>query len=264
MTQSLKNTLLQARADKRAAFIPFVMAGDPGIEESADIIIALEKSGAQAIELGVPFSDPVADGETVQRAHERALAAGMHGLQNVLDLVRHVRGRGVTLPICLFSYLNPVYQMGYAAFVKAAQDAGAQGALLVDLPPEEAAEYCKAANGNNFETVFLASPTTSPERLQDIARSSTGFVYYISREGVTGAQAQLPQNLAARLEDLRGKLSCPVAVGFGISSPEHMRALEGKADGIVVGSFLIKAIEENPAGAAVKVGEKARYLLEGK
>ena len=259
---TLRETLLAARAAHTSALVPFVMAGDPDMEECADIIFALEKSGAAALELGVPFSDPVADGETVQRASERALAKGAT-LQGVLALVKTLRAKGLKMPICLFSYLNPVYKMGYAAFVDAALAAGAQGALLVDLPPEEAGDYLAAAQAKRFETVFLCSPTTSPERLKLVDDSSSGFVYYVSREGVTGAKTALPEQLAQKLETLKRDFKNPVAVGFGISTREHVQALKGKADGIVVGSALVKIVAEAGKGkAASAVAEAALDLLK--
>ncbi|MEZ0224486.1 MAG: tryptophan synthase subunit alpha [Alphaproteobacteria bacterium] len=256
---NLRQSLERAREERRSAFIPFIVAGDPDMATSEQLIVNLQKAGADALELGVPFSDPVADGVTVQRASERALAAGTT-LKGVLELVKRLRARGVTMPICLFSYVNPVYKMGYAHFVKAATAAGANGALLVDLPPEEAEEYLKVARENTFETVFLSSPTTSEERLRLIDACSTGFVYYVSREGVTGAQTSLANALQEKLGALRKSLSNPLAVGFGISTPEHVKQLAGKADGIVVGSALIKLIEENPANAAEIVAEKVRTL----
>jgi len=251
---TLRATLLAARAANSSAFIPFIMAGDPDMAASEEIIMGLEAAGAAALELGVPFSDPVADGVTVQRAAERALAKGAT-LQGVLALVKRLRARGLKMPICLFSYLNPIYKMGYAAFIKAAQEAGAQGALLVDLPPEEAGEYIAAAKAAAFETVFLSSPTTSPERLRLIDQSSSGFVYYVSREGVTGAQAALPQQLNTRLAQLKDTMQSPIAVGFGISTPAHVQALHGKADGIVVGSALVKIVEENAGNDKAAVAE---------
>jgi len=256
----LRDTLTASRNSGSSAFIPFVMAGDPDMATSAKIIIALEKAGAAALELGVPFSDPVADGITVQRAAERALAKGAT-LRGVLELVKTVRAQGVKMPICLFSYLNPVYKMGYEVFMKEALAAGAQGALLVDLPPEEAGDYSTAARKLGFETVFLCSPTTSPERLKLVDDCSSGFVYYVSREGVTGAQAALPQQLQEKLVELRKTLDNPLAIGFGISTPQHVQALAGKADGIVVGSALVKVVEENPANAAEAVAKKARELI---
>ncbi|TAL38754.1 MAG: tryptophan synthase subunit alpha [Alphaproteobacteria bacterium] len=255
----LREALQRAREERRSAFIPFIVAGDPDMAMSEKLIIGLQKAGADALELGVPFSDPVADGVTVQRAAERSLAAGTT-LKGVLELVKRARTRSVTMPICLFSYVNPVYKMGYANFVKAAKTAGANGALLVDLPPEEATEYCKIARENAFETVFLSSPTTSEERLRLIDACSTGFVYYVSREGVTGTQEALPQALAEKLSNLRRSLSNPLAVGFGISTPEHVAQLAGRVDGIVVGSALIKLVEQNPANAVEAVTEKVRAL----
>jgi tryptophan synthase alpha chain len=256
---SLRKALQAAKDGKSSAFIPFIMAGDPDMGASARVIAALEKAGADALELGVPFSDPVADGVTVQQAAERALAKGAT-LQGVLELVKQVRAAGVKMPICLFSYLNPIYKMGYEAFIKAALAAGAQGALIVDLPPEEAGEYRTLAQKYNFETVFLCSPTTSPERLKLVDEASSGFVYYVSREGVTGAQAALPQQLSDRLATLKTTLKNPVAVGFGISMPEHVKALQGKADGIVVGSALVKIIADSPANAAEAVAERVKLL----
>jgi tryptophan synthase alpha chain len=256
---TLREVLQKAREEKRSAFIPFIVAGDPDMATSESLIVSLQKAGADALELGVPFSDPVADGVTVRRASERSLAAGTT-LKGVLDLVKRLRARNVTMPICLFSYVNPVYKMGYEVFVKAAKAAGANGALLVDLPPEEAQDYLRIARDNAFETVFLSSPTTSEERLRLIDASSTGFVYYVAREGVTGAQESLPRALQEKLGALRKSLSNPLAVGFGISTPEHMKQLAGAADGIVVGSALIKLIEKNPANAAETVPEMVRAL----
>jgi tryptophan synthase alpha chain len=257
---TLRSVLMTARASGTSAFIPFVMAGDPDMESCAKIIAALQEAGADALELGVPFSDPVADGVTVQLAAERALARGAT-LQGVLDLVKELRDSGVTLPICLFSYLNPVYRMGYDLFVQAAKAAGVDGALIVDLPPEEAEDYLKAARAENLETVFLCSPTTTEARLKLVDAASSGFVYYVAREGVTGAQESLPQQVQDRLEVLRGVCKNPVAVGFGVSKPEHVRSLWGKADGIVVGSALIKVVEENPQNPVVAVVEKVRLLI---
>ncbi|MDD9899393.1 MAG: tryptophan synthase subunit alpha [Alphaproteobacteria bacterium] len=258
---TLRETLLKARENKKAAFIPFIMAGDPTAEETVKSIIALEKAGADALELGVPFSDPVADGETVQRAAERALKSGMT-LDGVLDVVKEARKQGVKIPICLFSYLNPIYKKGYAGFISAAQDAGVNGALIVDLPPEEAEDYVDAAQEKSFETVFLCSPTTTPARLKRVDAATTGFVYYVSREGVTGAQATLAGGTAEKLAQLKTELQNPVAVGFGISTPEHVKALSGIADGIVVGSSLIKAAAgaENPASI---LAEKVEWLKTG-
>lgn len=253
-------SLRKALSTGKSAFIPFVMAGDPNMAETEKIVAALERAGATALELGVPFSDPVADGVTVQKAAERALAGGAT-LNGVLELVKKLRANGVRIPICLFSYLNPIYMMGYETFITAALKAGAQGALIVDLPPEEAGDYHATAKKHGFETVFLCSPTTTPDRLKLVDDYSSGFVYYVSREGVTGAQSALPQQLEQKIAALKTELKNPVAIGFGISTPDHVRALSGKADGIVVGSALVKIIEENPANAAAAVEARVRALL---
>lgn len=259
-TSTLRQTLLHARAAQASAFVPFVMAGDPDMATSIDILLALEQNGAAAVELGVPFSDPVADGETVQRAAERALGAGAT-LKGVLDMLRAARGKGLSIPVCLFSYLNPVFRMGYAAFAAAAKDAGAQGALIVDLPPETADDYKKAMDAAGLETVFLCSPTTSPARMRRIDAASSGFVYYVSREGVTGTQAELPESLAETLSGLRASLAAPLAVGFGISTAAHVRALSGRADAIVVGSALVRTVAEKGAEAPAALALQVKELL---
>lgn len=259
---SLRQTLQTARAAGKSAFIPFVMAGDPDLDTSAAIILQLQEAGADLLELGIPFSDPVADGVTVQKAADRALQNGAT-LDGVLAMLKKLRAQGLTIPVCLFSYLNPIYHMGYENFAKAAKDAGAQGALIVDLPPEEAEDYLAAATAADFETVFLCSPTTSDARLAVIDAASSGFVYYVSREGVTGAQSDLPQSLADKLQKLQSILQNPVAVGFGISTPQHVATLRGKVDGIVVGSALVKIIEEYGKSAADAVAAKTRALLAG-
>lgn len=256
---TINAVLKKAREAGESAFIPFVMAGDPSLAETPGILRALQDAGADAAELGVPFSDPVADGETVQRAAERALASGAT-LRGVLEAMKRARDEGVTIPVCLFSYLNPVLRMGYAEFARAAKEAGAQGALIVDLPPEEAGDYCAAMAAAGMETVFLCSPTTTEERLKLVDSHSTGFVYYVAREGVTGARAALPQQLEGRLAALGRMVSNPVAVGFGISTREHVQSLEGKAAGIVVGSALVKVVAENGNAAAEAVGRAAKAL----
>jgi tryptophan synthase alpha chain len=256
---TLRSVLTQAKATGTSAFNAFIMAGDPDMAMCEKIIIALQEAGVDGLELGIPFSDPGADGITVQRAAERSLAAGCT-IKGVFELVRQVRRKGATMPICLMSYLNPVYRLGYAAFVKEAQEAGANGALIVDLPPEEAEDYCKIAATHHFETVFLCSPTTSPERLKLIDKASSGFIYYVSREGVTGVQSALSPQLQEKISSLRKALANPVLVGFGISTPEHVRQLNGHADGIVVGSALVALIEKNPKEADRVIAEKVRQL----
>ncbi len=256
----LSSALARARASGRAAFIPFLSAGAPSLAATRLFLEALEES-ADIVELGVPFSDPVADGPVIQEASEKALKAGVT-LDRILDLVTQLKTRGRYRPeILLFSYLNPVLAMGYARFAERAVRAGAAGALLVDLPPEEAGEYLAAARAEGLGTVFLASPTTSQERLRLIGKRSTGFVYYVSRLGVTGARASLPSELGARLRRVRSIVRKPLAVGFGISTPEQAAQAARHAEGVVVGSALVRlSLEHPPKEAARRIGALARAM----
>lgn len=251
-TSTLRATLAHAKSKNRAAFIPYITAGDPNLGTTAIFVKTLVNAGADIIELGVPFSDPVADGPTNQAAATRGLASGTT-LEKVLALVKQLRVDKIKTPIVIFTYLNPVYQMGIELFASKAAASGVTGVLLVDLPPELAAptdktigfyqNYGAVMKEHGIETVFLASPTTAPDRLNLIDSSSTGFIYYISRTGVTGTQTSLPTNLVQELEDLRKLVKNPIAVGFGISTPEQARQLSNHADAIVVGSALVKIIE---------------------
>ena len=242
--------------------VAYVTAGDPSLEASERIALALAEAGADVIELGVPFSDPVADGPVIQRASERALRSGttLHG---VLDLVKRLRTK-TQVPLLLFSYYNPVLQMGLEKFASAAADAGADGALITDVTPEEAGEYRSAMLARGLDTVFLAAPTSTDTRLKMIAEASTGFLYLISRTGVTGTQDALAEELPALARRVRAATPLPIAVGFGISLPEHVSLLGGLADAAVVGSALVAEIEKAPSAeaAATAVAAKARVLKE--
>jgi tryptophan synthase alpha chain len=252
----LAEVLSAARQSGRAAFVPFLTAGDPSLEWTGRFVEGLATAGAGAVELGVPCSDPIADGPTIQEASERALDAGAT-LQRVLDLVRRLRERGVAVPILLFTYYNPVLRMGLGSFARGARIAGAQGALVVDLPPEEAGDYRRAVAKAGLETVFLASPTTSDERLGVVDDASTAFVYYVARLGVTGARASLPRSLRKRIAWVRRRVTKPLAVGFGISTPAQARTVAPMCDAVVVGSALVRLVAENPPEAA---GRKMRAL----
>jgi tryptophan synthase alpha chain len=240
--------------------VAYITAGDPSLEATRQIVVAAAEAGADVIELGVPFSDPLADGPTIQRASERALRAGTT-LAGVLDLVEAIR-RDSQVPLVLFSYFNPVLQMGVAQFADRAAAAGADGALITDLSPEEAGDYRAAMNARGLDTIFLAAPTTSEERFARIARASTGFLYLISRTGVTGARESMPEDLPALVRRARIASRLPLAVGFGISLPGHVSILGGLADAAVVGSALMEEIERavNPAGAAAAVAARVRTL----
>jgi len=250
--RDLAETIARRRADGRAAFIPFITAGDPGLKATGRFVRALAGAGADIIELGVPFSDPVADGPTIQAASQRALASGTT-LGGVLALVKDLRAGGLETPIILFSYLNPVLRMGLERFAAAAGRSGVSAVLLVDLPAESAAPWSRALARRGVETVLLASPTTSRERLRRIGKASGSVVYYVSREGVTGARAGLPPGLRGRLDEVRALTGKPLIVGFGISTPEAARSLGRCADGVVVGSAMVAQV----AGRGPALAEKA-------
>jgi tryptophan synthase alpha chain len=240
--------------------IAYITAGDPSLEASAKIVLAAAEAGADVVELGVPFSDPLADGPTIQRASERALRAGTT-LAGVLGLVRHLRAH-TDVPLVLFSYFNPILQMGLEKFADGAASAGADGVLATDLTPEESAEYRAVMRSRGLDTVFLAAPTSTDARLAQIASVSSGFLYLISRTGVTGARESLPEELPGLVRRVRKFTSLPVAVGFGISLPTHVTVLGGIADAAVVGSALVAEVEKAASAdaAAKAVGELAGRL----
>jgi len=221
--------------------VAYITAGDPSLDATLKFVLALAEAGADVIELGVPFSDPLADGPTIQRASERALRSGTT-LAKVIDLVRQIR-KPSEVPLVLFSYYNPILQMGLEKFASSAAMAGADGVLATDLTPEESDEYRRALAAHNLDTIFLGAPTSTDERLAKIAACSSGFLYLISRTGVTGAKDALPDDLPALLRRARGVTQLPLAVGFGISLPGHVSVLGGLADAAVVGSALVSEIE---------------------
>jgi len=243
------------RAEGRAAFVPFLTAGDPSPDRTVDAAVELEEAGADVLELGVPFSDPLADGPVIQRASERALARGVT-LEAVLGVVRRIRERS-ELPLLLFSYFNPLLQRGLDRLAREAAEAGVDGVLVTDLPPEEADGWLAAARGADLDTVFLAAPTSPPERLRRVAEASRGFVYAISRTGVTGERRALSDEAAPLVERLRGLTDVPVALGFGLSTPEQVAEAGRVADGVVVGSALVRFLEEQPEG---DLGAQVRWL----
>lgn len=240
----------------------YITAGDPSLEASEQIVLPMAEAGADVIELGVPFSDPIADGPTIQRASERALRSGTT-LAGVIELVRRVRAKS-DVPLVLFSYFNPVLQMGVEKFASAAAEAGADGVLITDLTPEEGSDFRRLIRARGLDTIFLAAPTSTDERLQLLAEASSGFLYLISRTGVTGAKDALPDDLPALVRRVRGVTSLPVAVGFGISLPGHVSVLGGLADAAVVGSALVAEIERASSveAAAEAVAEKVGALKQ--
>lgn len=245
----------------RAAFIPFLMAGDPSLEVTAVCLDALAAGGADLIELGVPFSDPIADGPINQRAATRALAAGTK-LAGVLELVaRHRDALGI--PIILFTYFNPIHARGVRRFAEQAASSGVDGVLCVDLPPEEGErELIPELRERGLDAIYLLAPTSTPRRVARVAKVATGFVYYVSRTGVTGERSTLAEGLVRDVKRLRKRLDLPVAVGFGISTPEQAAAVGAVADGVVVGSSLVRLVEErgHDPGLAAALEERVREL----
>lgn len=239
----IEGVFARCKEENRAAFIPYLTGGDPDRETSARLLNALVEAGADIIEVGVPFSDPIADGPVNQRSATRALQAGA-SLSGILDLVARHR-RSSEVPIVLFSYYNPIFVRGAREFAVQAADSGVDGVLCVDLPPNEAAtEFTPALRDKGIDSIFLLSPTSTRDRVEQVARSSTGFVYYVSRTGVTGVQKELATELKRDVRKVRRRLPLPLAVGFGISSPTQVSAVAKMADGVVVGSALVRIVEE--------------------
>ncbi len=251
----------ELRRSGELGIVAYITAGDPSLDATLKFVLALAEAGADVIELGVPFSDPLADGLTIQRASERALKSGTT-LAGVLDLVRRIRQSSPPandVPLVLFSYYNPILQMGLEKFAAAA--AGADGVLATDLTPEESGDYRRILSAHHLDTIFLGAPTSTDERLAKIAACSSGFLYLISRTGVTGAKDALPDDLPALLRRARSVTQLPIAVGFGISLPGHVSVLGGLADAAVIGSALVSEIEKatvpNPTPAAIDAAASA-------
>jgi tryptophan synthase alpha chain len=245
---------------RELGLVAYITAGDPSLDATERIVLAAAEAGADVIELGVPFSDPVADGPTIQRASERALRSGTT-LAGVIELVRRLRAQ-TDVPLVLFSYFNPILQMGIEKFAAAAGAAGADGVLATDLTPEEAEEYRAVLHAHGLDTIFLAAPTSTDERLALISECSSGFLYLISRTGVTGERDALPEDLPALARRVRRFTKLPLAVGFGISQPAHVSMLGGIADAAVVGSALVAEIEKAATAddAAAAVANRIRIL----
>lgn len=246
------------KAEKRAGLVTYVTAGDPSPAISCDVLRAIAAAGADVLEVGVPFSDPIADGPVIQRATERALAAGAN-LHVTLDMIASVREE-IAQPIVLFTYVNPVFQMGTEAFIARASEAGVDGVLLLDLPIEESEEMCAQLRRSDIDQIFLISPTTTDRRVKIAAELGQGFLYVISRLGVTGVQARVSSSAAPLVDRIRAATSLPIAVGFGLSRPEHMAEVGGYADAAVVGSALVNVIAEAGPDAARKAGDFVRWL----
>lgn len=242
MAGAIARTFERLKERKTGALIPFVTAGDPDLEVTVRLVPEMARAGADIVELGIPFSDPLADGPTIQRSSERALRRG-YRMADFLAAVRLIRERS-DVPIVLFSYYNPLYQCGLGNLARDAGAAGVDGVLATDMTPEEAADYCAALAASGLDPIFLVAPTSTDERIAKIVSCTRGFVYLVSRTGVTGARESLPETIESTLRRVRARTELPVAVGFGISRPEHVRAVWAMAEGAVVGSAIVALMEQ--------------------
>lgn len=232
------------KSQGKKAFIPYIMAGDPSLEKTRDMVLLFDRCGADVVELGVPFTDPLADGPTIQRAAERALQGGVN-LRKVICLVRELREE-TEIPLVLMTYYNPVFKYGIGSFVKDAVHAGVDGVIIPDLPPDEAGELIPLSAKNGLATIFLLAPTSTEQRIRKIARASRGFIYYVSMTGITGARLTMDDSLQESIVRIKEVADKPVAVGFGISTPDEASTVSGYADGVIVGSAIVKKAQDSP------------------
>ncbi|HEY3347711.1 MAG TPA: tryptophan synthase subunit alpha, partial [Nitrospirota bacterium] len=260
--QHIAETFTSLRAQHRAALMPYFTLGYPTAEASLSVIEALANSGADLIELGVPFSDPLADGATIQRAAIRGLASKTN-LKGIFAAVKRVRTVS-QVPIILMLYYNLVFKYGETKFARDAAAAGVDGVIIPDLPPDEADELIEEAEINGLDTIFLLAPTSDADRIKLVSQSSTGFIYYVSLTGVTGERAKLDAaGIKASIAKIRKKTKLPISVGFGISTPEQAAQVAALGDGVIVGSAIVSIMEKDPGEAAAKVGEFVRGLKAG-
>ena len=253
----IDDTFVRLRAEGRTGLVTYVTAGDPNLTQTAEILLTLDRSGADLLEVGVPFSDPLADGPVIQRATERALAGGTT-LAGVLEMLAGVRPH-IRAPIVIFSYANPILRMGLGAFARRAHEVGVDGVLTLDVPPEEAEEWRTAFDRMGIDTIFLLSPTTADDRIRRAAAIGSGFLYGISRLGVTGARDTVADSASELAARVRQATSRPLALGFGVSRPEHVRAIGQYADAAVVGSALVNVIAEHGSEPGL-LDEVERYI----
>ncbi len=245
-TPTITDKLHEVKASNGKAFIPYIMAGDPSLEATLRYIKLLEECGADIIELGVPFSDPLADGPTIQAAAERALKNGTT-LRKVLTFLRHRRS-DIRVPIVLMTYYNPIFKYGDEDFLRDAAETGVRGVIIPDLTAEEAEPFVRIARRYNIDTIFLVAPTSTKERIQGIVSLCRGFVYYVSITGITGSRLTLPEQFYRQLEAIRSLTDLPIAVGFGISTSDEAETVSKYADAVIVGSAIVKMLHTNPQG----------------
>jgi tryptophan synthase alpha chain len=246
----IQASLSALSAKNRKGLIPFITAGDPAPELTVPLMHALVEGGADILELGVPFSDPMAEGPVIQRACERALKFNI-GIKDVLDFVREFRTKNTSTPIVLMGYANPIERMGQAAFVAAAKEAGVDGTIVVDYPPEECEEFAALLKANGMDAIFLLAPTSTEERIQQVAAQGSGFSYYVSLKGVTGAANIDTQEVAQRIAAIRKHVKLPIGVGFGIRDAATAKAVAAVSDAVVIGSRIIQELENTPREQAV-------------
>jgi len=226
------------KTQNKKAFIPYIMAGDPSIEKTKEIVLMFEECGADIVEIGVPFTDPLADGPTIQRAAERALENGVT-LKKVIALVKDLRQK-TKIPLVLMTYYNPVFKYGEERFIADAKDAGVDGVIIPDLPPDEAGEFTRLAKNAAIASIFLLAPTSTEDRIRKVASASTGFIYYVSITGITGAQLLLDSSIEKAITGIRRITDKPIAVGFGVSTPDEAKAVAGVSNGVIIGSAIVK------------------------
>ncbi len=246
----IESTFNALKAHNKTGLVTFITAGDPGPEMTVPLMHALVAGGADVLELGVPFSDPMAEGPVIQRACERALKFGI-GLPDVFNYVREFRKTNATTPVVLMGYANPIERIGQDNFIRCAKEAGADGAIVVDYPPEECTEFAAAMRANDLDLIFLLAPTSTPERIRQVARHGGGFSYYVSLKGVTGAGSIDTADVARRVAAIREHVKLPIGVGFGIRDAATAKAVAKVADAVVIGSRIIQELENTPKGQAV-------------
>lgn len=244
MATKITTAFNRLKTENKKAFIPYIMAGDPDLNTTRERVLMLEKCGADIIELGVPFSDPLADGPTIQRAAERALNAGVT-LKKIIPLVKKIRQQ-TQIPIVLMTYYNPVFKYGEKQFIEDAVNAGVDGVIIPDLPPDEASDFKGLSRKSNLDTIFLAAPTSTENRVKKIIAASSGFIYYVSITGITGSKLVLHETFMEHLALIRKLTSKPIAVGFGVSTPEEAYKVSRVADGVIIGSAIVKKFYERP------------------
>ena len=244
MTSRIEKVFKRLKKEGKKAFIPYIMAGDPSLDRTKEVVLLFEECGADIVELGVPFSDPLADGPTIQRASERALKNGV-SLRRVISYVKNLR-EITQIPIVLMTYFNPVFKYEVEHFIKDAKDSGVDGVIIPDLPPDEAADFIKLSREASLDTIFLLAPTSTKDRIARVARASSGFIYYVSITGITGADLLLDGSMEVLIEEIRKYTNRPIAVGFGVSTPFQASAVAKMSDAVIVGSAIVKRLHESP------------------